>query len=89
MEINKTDPEDFGLNKRTVLHRINKNHVAIVKLRKSRIIMKDGEAVLSQAEVIRNASKNIKVSLLTNAPVCSKTAAFLKSNKIDVIEAQV
>jgi len=69
-----------------VLTQVSKNHVAIVKDRKSRIIMKDGETILEQAGMIQEKSPGVQVSLKTSAPVCSKTRAFLTENGIDVME---
>ena len=61
------------------------NHIAIVKNRKSRIIMKDGEKILESAKQIQSVSPKTKVSLITNAPVCSKTTKYLFENGIKVI----
>lgn len=82
------DPAEFGLNSRTVLKRLKKNHIAIVINRKSRIIMKDGESILERSAAVKNRAGDIKVSLLTDAPVCSKTEKFLAENGIDIISQQ-
>ncbi len=76
----------YSTRSRTVLVEISNSHIAIVKNRKSRIIMKDGEKIINEASGIRKVSPDIKISLLTNAPVCSKTRKLLKENEIDIIE---
>ncbi len=81
----KIDPVQYGLAKRTVLAGINRKHLSIVKKRKSRIIMKDGEQILEQAEAIWSRSPAIKISVMTDAPVCSKTLGFLKEKGIEFI----
>ncbi len=81
----KIDPVQYGLSKRTVLAGINGKHLAIVKKRKSRIVMKDGEQILEQAETIMSRSPGIKISVMTDAPVCSKTLRFLKEKGIEFI----
>ncbi|MCP4136533.1 MAG: hypothetical protein GY754_36525 [bacterium] len=78
------DPKEFGLPSRTMIVSLGKNHIGIVKDRKSRIIMKDGEKLLELAEQIRSSNPGLKVSILTTAPVCSKTTAFLKEQGIAV-----
>jgi hypothetical protein len=79
------DPSEFGLNSRTVLKRLKNNHIAIVINRKSRIIMKDGESILEKSAAVKKKAGDVKVSLVTDAPVCSRTAKFLAENGIDII----
>ena len=84
--INKIlESSKYNLSSRTVLAEIENNHIAIVKNRKSRIIMKDGKKILETAKQIQAASPKTKVSLITNAPVCSKTTKYLLENGIEVI----
>jgi len=75
----------FGLSSRTILVKIDSNHIGIIKNRKSRIIMKDGVKILESAEQIKKMSPDTRVSLITNAPVCSKTTKYLMENEIEVI----
>ena len=79
------DPAEYGLPSRTHLESLNNYHLALVINRKSRIIMSDGRKIMDKIEKIKSIQKNVKVSVKTNAPMCSKTLAFLKENKIDVI----
>ena len=79
------DPAKYGLPSRTHLQSMNENHLALVINRKSRIIMSDGRKIMAKIEKIKSIQKNIKVSVKTNAPVCSKTLAYLKENQVDVI----
>lgn len=82
------DPAGYNLSPRTVLKANGKNHLIIVKDRKSRIIMKDGNQILEMAGKIREARPKMKVSLFTTAPVCSKTLAFLEGHGIGVIREE-
>ena len=61
------------------------DRLAIVIIRKSRIIMSDGKKILEKTEKIKEALPKAKISLKTSAPVCSKTTVFLKKNGIDII----
>lgn len=79
------DPEKYGLPKKTSLVKIGKNHIGIVKNRKSRIIMSDGKKLLETAEKIRKTEPGIAISIITNAPLCSKTQAFLNEHSISFI----
>ena len=55
-----------------------------MKNRKSRIIMKDGHKILETARKIRKIEKSVKITLQTNAPMCSKTKRYLEKNVIAV-----
>jgi hypothetical protein len=79
------DPKEVGLPSKTVIEQVGRDHLAIVISRKSRVIMADGRKILEKAGKIKEAKPRSKVSLRTTAPVCSKTAAFLKENGIDII----
>ncbi|MCK5673433.1 MAG: hypothetical protein KAH95_08645 [Spirochaetales bacterium] len=79
------EASEFGLNSKTILVKIDSNHIGIIKNRKSRIIMKDGTKILEAVEQIKKISPDTKVSLITNAPVCSKTTKYLLENDIEII----
>ncbi len=79
------DPKLFNLPSSTKLRKIGANQFYIVIQRKSRIIMKDGEGILTKASKINEHVPNAKVSLRTSAPVCSKTKSFLKGYNISVL----
>ena len=83
--IKSINPDKYKLTGKVTLHEINKNHIAIVKDRKSRIVMNDGIKIHKQAKAIWLKSPNLKISFLTSAPVCSKTTKFLLENNIEVI----
>ena len=55
-----------------------------MKNRKSRIIMKDGHKILETARKIRKIEKSVKITLQTNAPMCSKTKRYLEKNVIAI-----
>lgn len=81
---NIIDPKIFGLHSSTRIEQRGKDAYAIVIRRNSRIIMKDGKNLLAKAEKIRTEYPQAKVSVLTTAPVCSKTRAFLEENGVSV-----
>ncbi len=79
------DPKLFNLPSSTKLKQVGANQFDIVIQRKSRIIMKDGEGILTKVNIIKEHVPNAKVSLRTSAPVCSKTKSFLKEHSISVL----
>ncbi len=79
------DPKLFNLPSSTKLRKIGANQFDIVIQRKSRIIMKDGEGILTKADKIKDHVPNAKVSLRTSAPVCSKTKSFLEKHSVSVL----
>ena len=64
---------------------MSENHIGIVKLIKSRIIQKDAHKIIEITDVIRKTDSSIKVSLICNNNICSKSLALLKENNIEVI----
>ena len=79
----KIDPKLYGLRSRITLRK-NKKDIYIVIDRKSRVIMKDGYRILEIAKKIRNFEIGENVSVLSSAPVCSKTRKFLTENNITI-----
>ena len=75
---------DLGLPTRTKVAVDNRRAHYIIKNIKSRIIMKDGKKILEIAKKIKTQKKT-DVFLATTAPVCGKTRAYLKENKIEII----
>ncbi len=80
------DPKSLGLPSRTTVEEVNKNTLALVIKRKSRIIMADGIKILSKTTQIKAAKPNMDVILKTTTPVCSKTLQFFKNNGLEVIK---
>ena len=76
------DPKRYNLSSRTILRHIGKNNISIILDRKSRIIMKDGNRILKKAHAIHQINPNMTITVLTSAPVCSKTRAFLLEKNI-------
>ena len=79
----KIDPKLYGLHSRITLRK-NKKNIYIVINRKSRIIMKDGHRILEIVKKIRDSETGKNVSVLSGAPVCSKTQKFLTENNISI-----
>ncbi len=85
LEMNKfTDPKLFGLTASTRLKQIGDNQFDIVIQRKSRIIMKDGKVILSKVDKIKEHVPSAQVNLVTSAPVCGKTKAYLNEHGVSV-----
>ena len=80
------DPRKYNLSPRIRLQQNSINNLFIVIDRKSRIIMKDGYRIVEIVNSIQSAEKNSAVSVLTSAPVCSKTRQFLSERKIEIKE---
>ncbi len=86
MKTGNINPSPFGLPPRTRLEDDGKGNVTLVKIRKSRIVMKDGEKILEAKRKILKKGKYSSLTLKTNAPVCSKTRAFLEEHGIRIIK---
>ena len=85
MTMETVDPLDYNLPTRTKLLKDGSGSLFIVIDRKSRVVMKDGYKVLNIAKHIKEVNQNTTTSLLTSAPVCSKTKELLSKNKISVL----
>ena len=79
----RIDPKLYNLHPRITLRKTKKD-VFIVMDRKSRIIMKDAYRILEIVKKIRGFEIGKNVSILSNAPVCSKTQKFLTENNIAI-----
>ena len=79
----KIDPKLYNLHSRITLRKTKKD-IFIVIDRKSRIIMKDGHRILEIVKKIRGFEAGKNVSVLSDAPVCSKTQKFLIKNNITI-----
>ena len=84
IKLNPVSASELGLPGRTKLAIDGKGAHYIIKNIKSRIIMKDGKKILEVAKKIKTKIKTT-VFFATTAPVCSKTKAYLKENKIETI----
>lgn len=78
--------EDYNLSKRTQLVSLAEGSIGIVKKRKSRIIMKDGEQIVDMAKSIRSFNPAMSIGLIISGPICSKTRKLLQDHEIEVIE---
>jgi hypothetical protein len=79
------NPKIYGLSSRVQLREIEEGWLAIVKKRKSRIIMKDALQILEIASQIRKTQAELEIAVIISGPICSKSIAFLKDNQIDII----
>ena len=75
----------YGLSPRIKFEQISENHLGIVKRIKSRIIQKDARKIIEIVNAIHKVDANLKVSLICNDNICSKSVALLKVNYIEVI----
>jgi len=81
------DPSELGLPPRTIIEKIDEETLAIVILRKSRIIMSDGMKITKKVESIRDKKPGMNVVLkVPNAPICSKTLQYLEGVDIHIIK---
>ncbi len=90
MEVYKVlDPLDYGLAKRTKIVEISNNHIAILKQRKSRIIMKDGLQIMEIVNKIRSVNTKLNISLIISGPLCSKTRKYLSDNDVAIMQTDL
>ncbi len=80
-----TNASDYNLPTRVILRAVGENHIAIVKLIKSRIIQKDAAKIVEIARQIQRVNADMKVSLVCSPAICSKSLALLKNEGIGVI----
>ena len=83
---NIINPKDYGLTQRDNLIQHQPHRFSLVIHRKSRIVMADGKRIVDKIGLIRRTDPKAKVSLRTDAPICSKTRNVLKDMGIDVVE---
>tara|TARA_Y100000816_G_scaffold242377_1_gene189518 strand:- start:156 stop:413 length:258 start_codon:yes stop_codon:yes gene_type:complete len=79
------DPKTYNLPPRTKLLENNSGSLFVLIDRKSRVIMKDGHKIVKIAKDIKKINQNKKISLLTSAPVCSKTKKYLLKCSVPVL----
>ena len=84
MLMKKIDPRRYNLSPRLNLQQNKLNELFIIVDRKSRVVMKDAHRILEMVNRIQSIEKDRYVSVLTSAPVCSKTRIFLSDNSISV-----
>ncbi|WP_020588951.1 hypothetical protein [Desulfobacter curvatus] len=82
--MDKIDPKLYGLPARTVLLKDDHDNFVLSIDRKSRIIMKDANAILDKADKIKKIVPGAIITLETKAPVCSKSTKFLSDNGIEI-----
>ena len=85
MTMEAVDPRKYNLSPRTKLLKDGSESIFIVIDRKSRVVMKDGNRLVKMAKNIKEVNQKINTSLLTSAPVCSKTKKLLYQNNIPVL----
>ena len=80
------DPKSLGLPAKTTVEEVNKDTLALVIKRKSRIIMADGIKILAKVSKIKTAKPNMNVILKTTTPICSKTLQLFENKGLEVIK---
>lgn len=84
----QTNPTTYGLPTTTKLQEIGTNHLAIVKVIKSRIIQKDALKIVAAVKQIQRVNPSLKVSLMCTKNICSKSVALLEKEGIALIYVQ-
>ncbi len=80
------DPKALGLPARTTVEEVNRDTLALVIERKSRIIMADGIKILTKVNKIKAVKPNMNVILKTTTPICSKTLQLFENKGLEVIK---
>lgn len=75
---------EFRLSSRIKLEQIENDHIGIVKKVKSRIIKKDALKIIEIADTIRKHKPYLRISLICNNNICSKSVDLLNENSIAV-----
>jgi hypothetical protein len=83
------DPKFFELPSTLILQKASDDLVVIVNIRKSRIIMEDGERFLKYVNKIKAKMPYTNVLIKTTAPVCSKTEKYLLEHGIKIESSQI
>jgi len=78
-------PKDLEIRSKIVFREIEKNHLAIVKKIKSRIIKKDALKIIDIVQKIKENYNYQKFSLICRDNICSKSIKALKEAKIEII----
>ena len=81
-----SDPKSLGLPSRNIVEEVNRDTLALVIERKSRIIMADGIKILTKVNKIKAAKPNMNVILKTTTPICSKTLQLFEKKGLEVIK---
>ena len=79
------DPISLGLPAKTTVEAVDRNTLAIIIKRKSRIIMADGIKILAKVTTIKTAKPGMNVILKTTTPICSKTLQLFEKKELKVI----
>lgn len=81
----RIDARTLGLSSRTVIEKNGENLFILVKLRKSRIIMKDAQKIADEAATILKTNTNAEIKLRCYSNICSKSIAYLKERGIEIV----
>ena len=81
----RIDPKKYNLTSRITLYK-KMDDIFIIIDRKSRIIMKDGYRISEQVKSILSVDPDVRISVATSAPTCSKTKGFLREIRVEVLE---
>lgn len=84
-QLKNLHPADYGLPPRTQIVTDGAGAIYLIIHRKSRIIMKDGRAIVDKFELIGKKHHDPKKVVATSAPVCSKTSAYLAQHHISIM----
>lgn len=79
------EAQQFGLNSRVQLRKLDDGSIAIVKKIKSRIIRKDALKIVEVANKILDQQAGAKVKLICTSNICSKSKQLLSDEGIEVI----
>lgn len=77
--------EKYGLPAQTRLEVLGANHLAIVKMVKSRILVRDAEKIVEIAAQIRQKEPTMTLSLICTENICSKSIRLLEAHRIGVL----
>lgn len=79
------EPSYYGLSSKITLIELAGNKIGIEKRMKSRIIQKDALKIIEMVRAIKEKDPHLKVSLICNNNICSKSKNLLAENNIEII----
>lgn len=81
----ETSSSYYKLPSRTIIRQIGDNTLGIIKDIKSRIIKKDALKIVTLSKQIKECEPSIKVVLVCQRNICSKSITHLSEHGIEII----
>lgn len=77
--------DKLGVPNQITLEMLGPEHVAFVKIIKSRIISKNAQKIVDWSTIIRQKEPNMQISLICTSNICSKSVKLLADHQIEIL----